>query len=280
MESRVKNMINASLNRNLLEDFKQNGFLVLDEFIDLQYLEKLRERIEPLFQGEFETGIEPDEWNWKYGRDPNDVTRQICNAWKSDNLIKKIVCNSIIGECVSKLMGWKGARLLQDNVLWKPPLGKSLLFHQDAAYDDWIMPQTMVTCWMSLDDTSKDNGTLEFVAGSHKWDLCPPSGTFHAPEDYQKELKMYAKKNNKVLDIVSVEVPAGGVSFHHGLTWHGSGINHSPCDRRALVAHCVPHDAKFHPTNCGGTGRIYRKYKMNHTDELNESFFPMLWQNK
>ncbi|SVC05522.1 uncharacterized protein METZ01_LOCUS258376, partial [marine metagenome] len=24
-------MINASLNRNLLEDFKQNGFLVLDE---------------------------------------------------------------------------------------------------------------------------------------------------------------------------------------------------------------------------------------------------------
>ena len=273
-------MINASLNRNLLEDFKQNGFLVLDEFIDLQYLDKLRERIEPLFQGEFETGIEPDEWNWKYGRDPNDVTRQICNAWKSDNLIKKIVCNSIIGECVSKLMGWKGARLLQDNVLWKPPLGKSLLFHQDAAYDDWIMPQTMVTCWMSLDDTSKDNGTLEFVAGSHKWGLCPPSGTFHAPEDYKKELKMYAKRNNKVLDIVEVKVPAGGVSFHHGLTWHGSGINHSLYDRRALVAHCVPHDAKFHPTNCGGTGRIYRKYKMNHTDELNESFFPILWQNK
>ena len=175
-----KNMIKASLNRNLLEDFKQNGYLILDEFIDLKYLDKLRERIEPLFQGDFETGIEPDEWNWKYGRDPNDVTRQICNAWKSDNLIKKIVCNSIIGECVSKLMGWKGARLLQDNVLWKPPLGKSLLFHQDAAYDDWIVPQTMITCWMSLDDTSKDKGTLEFVAGSHKWGLCPPSGTFHA----------------------------------------------------------------------------------------------------
>ena len=42
-------MINASLNRNLLEDFKQNGFLVLDEFIDLQYLDKLRERIETSF---------------------------------------------------------------------------------------------------------------------------------------------------------------------------------------------------------------------------------------
>ena len=62
-------MINASLNRNLLEDFNQNGFLILDKFIDLQYLDKLKDRIEPLFKGEFETGIEPDEWNWKSGRD-------------------------------------------------------------------------------------------------------------------------------------------------------------------------------------------------------------------
>jgi len=275
-----KNIISASLNGNLLKDFNQNGFLILDKFIDLQYIDKLRKRIEPLFKGQFETAIEPDEWNWKYGRDPNDVTRQICNAWKSDNLIKKIVCHSIIGEFASKLMDWKGARLLQDNVLWKPPQGKSLLFHQDASYDDWIVPQTMVTCWMPLDDTTKDNGALEFAVGSHKWDLCPPSGTFHAPEDYRKELKIYANRNNKKLDIVKAIVPAGGVSFHHGLTWHGSGINHSQYDRRALVAHCVPNDAKFHPTNCGGTGRIYRKYKMNHTDELNETFFPILWHNK
>ena len=36
-------MINASLNSNLLEEFNQNGFLILDEFIDLQYLDKLKE---------------------------------------------------------------------------------------------------------------------------------------------------------------------------------------------------------------------------------------------
>ena len=59
-----KNIISASFNENLLEDFNQNGFLILDKFIDLQYLDKLRKRIEPLFRGEFETAIEPDEWNW------------------------------------------------------------------------------------------------------------------------------------------------------------------------------------------------------------------------
>ena len=40
-------------------------------------------------------------------------------------------------------------------------------YHQDAAYDDWLIPQTMMTCWMSLDNTSEKTGTLEYVKGSH-----------------------------------------------------------------------------------------------------------------
>ena len=164
-------MINFELSESLIEKFNNNGFLILDNFLDLNYIENLRNKFEPLFKGNFETGIEPDEWNWKFGKDPEDVTRQICNAWKADNLVKKVVCHKIIGEVCSRLMNWQGARLVQDNVLWKPPGGKTLGFHQDAAYDDWLIPQTMMTCWMSLDDTSKDTGTLEYIKGSHKWGL-------------------------------------------------------------------------------------------------------------
>ena len=271
-------MIEASINEEQLKDFNRDGFLTIDKFIDLQYLENLKERIALLFQGEFETGIEPDEWNWRSGRDPNNVTRQICNAWKSDNLIKKVVCNPVIGETLSKLMGWQGARLIQDNVLWKPPQGKSLSYHQDASYVDWVVPQTMATCWIPLDNMLKENGTLEFAVRSHQWDLCPPSDNFHAPKDYKKELDDYLKINNKILKTSPVVIPAGGVSFHHGMTWHGSGVNQSNSDRRVIVAHCVPNDAKFHPSNSGGTGKIYRKYKLNNSDELNSSFFPLLWE--
>ena len=86
--------------------------------------------------------------------------------------------------------------------------------------------------------------------------------------------------NPKNIEIIYVEVPAGGVAFHHGYTWHGSGINYSQDHRRAIVAHCVPDDSKFHPTNTGGTGKIYKKYKKNDSDELDESFFPLLWKKK
>jgi phytanoyl-CoA hydroxylase len=47
----------------------------------------------------------------------------------------------------------------------------------------------MATCWIPLDNTNKENGTLEFAIDSHNWDLCPPSESFHAPIDYKKELK-------------------------------------------------------------------------------------------
>ena len=144
---------------------------------------------------------------------------------------------------------------------------------------DWIIPQTMATCWIPLDKTHKENGTLEFAIESHKWQLCPPSDNFHAPDDYTKELDSYLKMNDKYLQKYAVEVPAGGASFHHGMTWHGSGVNLSSSDRRAIVAHCVPSDAIFHPTNSGGTGKIYRKYKMKDTDKLDDSFFPLLWED-
>ena len=273
-------MINLELSKNLIDSFNDDGFIILDKFIDLKYLDKLRSKFEPLFRGEFETGIEPDEWNWKFDKDNADVTRQICNAWKSDNLIREFVCHELIGKCCSILMNWKGARLVQDNILWKPPGGKTLGFHQDAAYDDWLIPQTMITCWMSLDNTSREMGTLEYIKGSHRWGLQPPKGEFHSPEDYKKELNIFAERNNKKIDVTYVEVPAGGVSFHHGNTWHGSGINTSKDNRRAIVSHCVPSDARFHPTNEGGTAKIYKKYKKQNSDILDDNYFPLMWEKK
>ena len=265
---------------NEIEKFNKNGFVVFDKFLLEKKIEILKNRFDDLFDGKFENTIEPDEWNWKKDSSDPRATRQICNVWKSDNLIRKIVCNKTIGLIASQLMRWKGARLVQDNILWKPSGGKTLGYHQDASYVDWIVPQTMITCWMSLDQTNQKIGTLEFVTGSHKWGLNPPSVNFHSPDDYRKELINFAKINNKELNITYVEVPAGGASFHHGYTWHGSGINTTNLNRRAIVSHCIPSDAKFHSTNIGGTGKIYKRYKKINTNEMDESFFPILWNKK
>jgi hypothetical protein len=55
------------------EAFGRDGFLIVEEgFLDDDAVEALRERFEPLFAGDSETGIRPDEVNWVSGRDPED----------------------------------------------------------------------------------------------------------------------------------------------------------------------------------------------------------------
>ena len=273
-------MLIDKLSDNQKEKFKKDGFLIFKEFLPRDMVDAVKERIEPLFRGKFETGIEPDEWNWRYERDDPKNTRQICNAWKSDNIIRDTVCHKSIGKIISQLMGWDGTRLIQDNVLWKPPGAGNLTFHQDASYDDWIVPQVMATCWIALDDTFIDSGSLEFAIGSHKWGLARPPNNFIGESNPKLSLEKFAKNKRKSIEYAKVIVPAGGASFHHGLTWHGSNTNHTNRQRRALVSHCVPETAEFHETNIGGTGRIYRKYKLKDSNKLEDSFFPVIWTKK
>jgi phytanoyl-CoA hydroxylase len=257
-----------------VEAFAESGFVIVDRIIDVATAERARDRYEDLFAGRFETGLYPDEWNWKQDRDRADLTRQICNAWKSDRIIASIVLRPDIGRACARLGGWTGARLSQDNVLWKPPGARSLGFHQDSAYEQWAEPPDWVSCWIALDDTTAMGGTVEYVPGSHRW---PHSGMieqFHAPDDPHRELREAAAAAGTRPTAVPVEVPAGGGAFHAGWTWHGSRQNRADVPRRALVAHCMPATAHFHPST---TGYIYSRYKRFGDLTMDESFFPVLW---
>ena len=55
-----------------VEAFERDGFLIVEEaLVPERALDLLRERYERLFDGEYETGIKPDEVNWVRGRDPD-----------------------------------------------------------------------------------------------------------------------------------------------------------------------------------------------------------------
>ncbi len=257
-----------------IQRFRRDGFLVIERLIEPDAATRLAARFEPLFRGEFETGLYPDEWNWRDGRDAGDLTRQICNAWKSDREVARAVLDPRIGLWCARLSGWPGARINQDNVLWKPPGARPLAFHQDDSYQQWVVPPELCTCWMALDATSGDGGTIEYVAGSHRWDLGQPASRFHAPDDYEREMREAAARAGVVPEVVGVEVPAGGGVFHHGRIFHGSGTNSTDAPRRALVSHCMSSEARYHPTN---VGQIYGRYKRAGSTEMDESFFPVLW---
>ncbi len=206
--------------------FDRDGFVIVEEgLVSPRALDLLRERYEPLFQGVYETGIKPDEVNWVPGRDPEDRTRQICNGWRADTVIAAQVLSERTGRLGAQLARYRGTRILQDNVLWKPPGTKAIGFHQDSSYADYLVPAEMLTCWISLHETTADAGPIEYVRGSHLWARSPPERSqFHAPEDWLAPARN-AAPDRAELDLVPVVVKPGGGSFHHGLTWHGSAPN-------------------------------------------------------
>jgi hypothetical protein len=255
--------------------FHADGFLIVDRIIDPALAVTALDRYEDLFAGTFETGLYPDEWNWRPGRDAPDLTRQICNGWKSDRDIARVVLREDIGRACAQLGGWPGTRLSQDNVLWKPPAGKALGFHQDSSYEQWTVPPDWVSCWIALEDTTAAGGTVEYVRGSHRWQQWRMIDEFHGPADPHKDLREAAAAAGVEPELVPVEVKAGGGAFHAGWTWHGSGINRAEVPRRALVAHCMSSEARFHPST---VGYLYSRYKRFGDDSMDETFFPITWR--
>jgi phytanoyl-CoA hydroxylase len=146
--------------------------------------------------------------------------------------------------------------------------------HQDGSYLDYLVPPEMVTCWIGLDDTSAESGTVTYAAGSHRWPRSPANrGEFHAPDDWLAPLERACPADEE-LRLVPLVVRAGGAAFHHFNTFHGSGPNTGTVHRRAVISHLVPADAHFHPENVDPT---YSRYRRVDDTALDESFFPIVW---
>jgi hypothetical protein len=171
------------------------------------------------------------------GPDPAALQR-----WKSDTVIAAQVLSARIGRLAAQLMGYEGVRILQDNVLWKPPGTKAIGFHQDGSYADYLVPPEMVTCWMSLQETGRRRRAdrvrprLEPLGR-----LAALAGAVPRARGLAGRRPGRAAADVSELEIVPVVVKAGGGAFHHNATWHGSEPNRSgTVARMGLVSHMLP----------------------------------------
>ena len=112
-----------------------------------------------------------------------------------------------------------------------------MAWHQDYSYWTRTTPLAHLTCWIGLDDSTRENGCLHYVPGSHKWDLLPITGLAGDMDAIQEVLndEQWAAFQKPV----AVELRKGECSFHHGLTIHGSFENTSDRPRRAVVINTI-----------------------------------------
>ncbi|MEO8281160.1 MAG: phytanoyl-CoA dioxygenase family protein, partial [Ideonella sp.] len=141
---------------------------------------------------------------------------------------------------VEALIG-TGVSVYFSQIFFKPPEGGGPKpAHQDNFYFGPTDPEGVVTAWIALDDATLENGCLYFGDGTN----AGPVYAHFAPagEPYNLQLPP------AILDkqpMSPAPVRKGGVSFHHGNTFHASGPNHSDKWRRACALHFVSNGNEF-----------------------------------
>ncbi|WP_323366792.1 phytanoyl-CoA dioxygenase family protein [Leptothoe sp. PORK10 BA2] len=264
-----------------IEQFHRDGFLVVEDLLPPDLVERLVARFDPLFAGDFETGIYPDEWHWNPYLGKPGAAGQMTGVWKCDRTLFSAMMSPAIGHMAATLEGWHGARLLADGIWQKPGGAKETTLHQDSMYINYHTPPSVVTCWIALSHAVAGASTIEYARGSHQWELSTAVPEFHNQnKSYRSEMEQAAQAVGvDQPDVVQLNIPPGGGVFHHGNTWHGSGKNTMDVVRRSMVLAYVPANAEFQP--CGSYvpgGYIAGKYRRQGDNTMDESFFPIVWR--
>jgi ectoine hydroxylase-related dioxygenase (phytanoyl-CoA dioxygenase family) len=164
--------------------------------------------------------------------------RKIDNAWWADDDIASLATDGRVAEIAADLLGADSIRLWQDQLLFKPPGGPAettIGWHQDwASWHTVASHDAFVTAWVAFDDVDDANGAMQMIPGSHEWGLMEGASNFFETDRDAHLAKLAALKEAEPRSVV---MSAGQVSFHHPLTFHGSGPNTSNRLRRSLAVH-------------------------------------------
>ena len=124
-------------------------------------------------------------------------------------------------------------RFWHDQIFYKPARhGGVVIWHQDYSYWTRTTPVAHISCWIGLDDSTRANGCVHYVPGSHRWPLLPRASFAN---EMNAIVDMLAPDQRADFKPVSIELKAGECSFHHSFMVHGSYANETAVPRRAVV---------------------------------------------
>jgi ectoine hydroxylase-related dioxygenase (phytanoyl-CoA dioxygenase family) len=213
--------------------FKTNGYVSNIKMLDDRQIQALRNELSTLTHPDQENNSLFYEFHSNESDNPDTILFHALGAWRITNGFHDVLWNPRFLVAASQLLSNKPVRFWHDQLFYKPAKqGGVVAWHQDYSYWTRTKPIAHLTCWCSLDDSTIENGCLQYVPGSHKWGLLDKpvlAGDLMGIKDYltPEQLEQF--------NPVPVEVKAGEAIFHHSLTLHGSGENKSSRPRRAFV---------------------------------------------
>ncbi|MEX2558887.1 MAG: phytanoyl-CoA dioxygenase family protein [Pirellulales bacterium] len=172
------------------------------------------------------------EYNSNESKDPSRVLFHALGAWRITPGFHDVLWNPAFTVPASQLLNG-AVRFWHDQLFCKPAQhGGVVAWHQDYSYWTRTQPMAHLTCWIALDDATRDNGCVQYVPGSHCWELLPITGLAGDMDAIQTVLSPQQREQFKP---VAIELARGQCAFHHPLMVHGSYENRTDGPRRATV---------------------------------------------
>ena len=231
-----------------IEAYDRDGVTVVRGAVDEQWLERLagaieRDIAEP---GPFFHGYEAPDGGRFHGN---------LRIWQNDADFRAFCLHSSLPAIARAFLRTERMNLLYDQLFVKEAeTSNRTRWHNDQPY--WpVRGWQVLSIWVALDRTTAENGALEFICGSHKWERWFQPETFGITEsidayernpDYEDIPDIEAARRD--YEIVSWDLEPGDVYVFHGMTVHGSPGNiRKDRRRRGYAVRYVGDDVTYDP---------------------------------
>ena len=259
-----------------LGQYREQGFVVLENFAGEAECDELRTRAEEMVQGfdpaEIVSVFSTNEQNRltdEYFLSSGDKIRFFFeeNAFNADGTLKYKKEKSInkIGHALHDLdpvfqrfsrsqkikelaaaIGFEDSLLLQSMYIFKQPnIGGEVACHQDSTFL-YTEPLDIVGLWFALEDATVENGCLWAIPGGQRHGL--KSRWVRTPGSKMR-FEVFDAKPWDEKRLVPIEISKGSLILLNGLLPHRSFENRSAQSRHAYTLHLIHADAKYPEDN-------------------------------
>ncbi|MGW5053889.1 phytanoyl-CoA dioxygenase family protein [Actinokineospora sp. NPDC004072] len=277
-------------------EYARRGWYLSRKLFTDDELDALTEATERYYAGHTDRRLPLAPPNLAYWTpERGDVQRHNDYVHYESDEIAAILRKPLVGAVAARLAEAEEIRIWQCTLIYKPPRPDEptnhVPWHMDRHYWQNCTSERMLTAFIPFHDCDERMGTITMVDGSHRWAEVPgDDSTRHFAQRDRAELEELlaanAAHNGAEVRKVPMIIPKGHMSFHHCMTYHGSGPNLADVPRRAVSMHLQDGANRHRPfTKPDGTPVNYnhdalvRRDARGLPDYTDPDYCPVIWRS-
>ena len=254
-----------------VEFYREHGYVADIPMLTGEQVAALREELRELVDPRHPKHHLFYEFHSNESTDPSKVLFHALGAWRLAPGFHDLLWNPHFLMPASQLLEGS-VRFWHDQLFCKPAHhGGVVAWHQDYSYWTRTQPLAHLTCWIALDDSTRDNGCVHYVPGSHRWPDLPITGL---AGDMDSIMTVLTEEQRELFKPVAIELKAGQASFHHPRMIHGSYANETDHPRRATVINVFRDGVK----SASNEQLLEGVPPIPSGSKMDGQFFPLLFQ--